>query len=78
MFTVKIVRAVGEVHKTRLIEAFSAEIHCVGDKKAVIAHAANGDELYIPVVDPDAPPEEIVSVVFIENANGKTTDVVRG
>lgn len=76
MFTVKVVRDRNGEHRTSIYEARSVEIVDSHETRAVVAHMANGDDAYIPVmggVDHDG----LVDVVFIENANGKTTDIVR-
>ncbi len=84
MFTVKVVRVskhddTSEEHKTSGYEARSWDIIDNRDEKAVIAHCANGDELYIPVRNTSEAYIDggLADVIFIENANGKTTDVVR-
>lgn len=76
MFTIKIVHARGGEHHTRGVEAHDYEIVDNQTQHAVIARMTNGDDLCVPVRGGHNP-DENADVVFIENAHGKTTDVVR-
>jgi|AntDeeMinimDraft_6_1070357.scaffolds.fasta_scaffold03976_1 hypothetical protein len=77
MFTVKVVKFSDNAGNatTSIYEARSVDVIDTADQKAVIANFSNGEVAYIPVIDLNK--EELADTVYIENANGKTTEIVR-
>ena len=76
MFTVKVVKSDNAGNATTSIyEARSVDVIDTADQKAVIANFSNGEVAHIPVIDLNK--EDLADAVYIENANGKTTEIVR-
>ena len=77
MFTVKVVKFSDNAGNatTSIYEARSVDVIDTADQKAVVANFSNGEVAYIPIMNPIE--EDLADAVYIENANGKTTEIVR-